>query len=180
MKSCTHFCYQCYSVNLLTNFMTANSRYGPYSIPSQDVSLFCFANISSGSNMAFVAILVSVLIWLLFAVYGVGWLGFVPACHKRDIVYPQKWATAMILQRQTHPCKLLNGIFFFSPKYFGWHCARQNGSPSMKQYLVKEVVRQPLLILWQPLWHQTKRFKQGTATTLWNPPLTMCVCVCVG
>ena len=34
--------------------------------------------------MAFVAILVSVLIWLLFAVYGVGWLGFVPACHKRD------------------------------------------------------------------------------------------------
>ena len=44
--------------------------------------------------MAFVAILVFVLIWLLFAVYGVGWLGFVPACHKRDIVYPQKWADA--------------------------------------------------------------------------------------
>ena len=45
--------------------------------------------------MAFVAILVFVLIWLLFAVYGVGWLVFVPACHKRDIVYPQKWAAVI-------------------------------------------------------------------------------------
>ena len=48
--------------------------------------------------MAFVAILVSVLIWLLFAVYCVAWLAFVPACHKRDIVYPQKWALAAAIR----------------------------------------------------------------------------------
>ena len=52
--------------------------------------------------MAFVAILVSVLIWLLFAVYGVGWLCFVPACHKRDIVYPQKWADVIRSYKDKH------------------------------------------------------------------------------
>ena len=84
------------------------------SIPSQDVSLYCFANISSGSNMAFVAILVSVLIWLLFAVYGVGWLGFVPAWHKRDIIYTQKWAHARSCRWKTSMQSFELNIFLFS------------------------------------------------------------------
>ena len=83
-------------------------------LPSQDVSLYCFANISSGSNMAFVAILVSVLIWLLFAVYGVGWLGFVPAWHKRDIVYTQKWAHARSCRCKTPMQSFELNIFLFS------------------------------------------------------------------
>ena len=61
--------------------------------------------------MAFVAILVSVLIWLLFTVYGVGWLGFVPACHKRDIVYPQKWALAAAIRSYRDLIKRIHANF---------------------------------------------------------------------